>query len=86
VRHEIEGSLRSSWAGYGTGMGKFIAEVSFRFESGSLESAGAALRRLGDAASDAGFELVRGKVTPAPPKDEDDSGWTSYAPLETDDR
>ena len=44
----------------------FIAEVSFRFESESIETQGAELRRLRDAAENIGFELVRGKVTPAP--------------------
>jgi len=28
-----------------------------------------------------GFELKRGKVVPAPPDEDDDSAWTSYAPL-----
>jgi hypothetical protein len=64
-------------------MARFIAEVTFRFESESVETAGGELRRLGDAAEQAGFELVRGKVTPAPPdEDQNQSGWTSYAPLD----
>jgi hypothetical protein len=64
-------------------MARFIAEVTFRFESESVKTAGAELRRLGDAAEEAGFELVRGKVTPAPRgEDQNHSGWTSYAPLD----
>jgi len=64
-------------------MATFIAEVSFRFESESIETQGAELRRLRDAAENIGFELVRGKVTPAPPdEDQDRSGPTSYAPLD----
>jgi hypothetical protein len=47
-------------------MAGFIAELSFRFESESVETAGAELRRLSDAAQGVGFDVVRGKVTPAP--------------------
>jgi hypothetical protein len=64
-------------------MARLIAEVTFLFESESVETAGAELRRLGDAAEEAGFELVRGKVTPAPAdEDQNQRGWTSYAPLD----
>jgi hypothetical protein len=62
-------------------MARFIAEVSFRFESESVETAGAEVRRLSDAAENVGFELVRGKVTPSPPEDQDRSGPTYYVPL-----
>jgi hypothetical protein len=63
-------------------MARFIAEGSFRFESESVETAGADLRRLSAAAQDVGFDLVRGKVTPAPPdEDQDRSGPTYYVPL-----
>jgi hypothetical protein len=58
-------------------MPRFIAEVSFRFEAESLETAGAEIRRLQQVAVAAGFELERGRVTDAPPDDE--GGWTSYA-------
>jgi hypothetical protein len=67
-------------------MARFVAEVSFRFESQDISTAGAELRRLAEAASEAGFELKHGKVTGAPPHDEGESGWTSYAPLDADDR
>ena len=67
-------------------MPRFAAEVSFRSEAESVEEAVAELRRRDRAASDVGFELLRGKLTPAPPEGEGDSGWTSYAPLDTDDR
>jgi hypothetical protein len=64
-------------------MARLIAEVTFRFESESVEAAGPELRRLSDAAEEAGFELLRGKVTPAPHgEDQNHIGWTSYAPLD----
>ena len=62
-------------------MPRFTAELEFRFECESQEAAGAALRRLSEAAERVGFELRRGKVVPAPPDEDDDSGWTSYVPL-----
>ena len=63
-------------------MASFIVEVSFRFESESVERAAAELRRLSDATENVGFELVRGKVTPAPPdEDQDRRGPTYYVPL-----
>jgi len=62
-------------------MPRFAAEVEFRFECESQEAAGAELRRLSEAAERVGFELKRGKVVPAPPDEDDDSAWTSYAPL-----
>ena len=65
-------------------MPRFLAEVEFTFEADSLEAVGAELRRLSKAASDAGFEMRRGKAGPAPPE-EDDSGPTGYVPL-IDDR
>jgi hypothetical protein len=64
-------------------MARLHANVSFRFESESVEAAGADLRRLADAAERTGFELIRGKVTPAPPDDENE-GWTSYARLDSE--
>ena len=68
-------------------MARFIAEVSFRFASESVETAGADLRRLSAAAQDVGFDLVRGKVTPAPPdEDQDRSGLTYYGPLVNPDQ
>ena len=62
-------------------MPRFSAEVEFRFECESQEAAGAALRRLSEAAEHVGFELKRGKVVPAPPDEDDDSEWTGYVPL-----
>jgi hypothetical protein len=61
----------------------FVAEVEFTFESEG-DAVGAALRRLQQAARDAGFDLVRGKAAPAPPED-DGSGWTSYGPALDED-
>jgi hypothetical protein len=62
-------------------MPTFLAEVELRFECDSQEAAGAALRRLSEAAQAAGFDLKRGRVVPAPPDEDDDSGWTDYVPL-----
>ena len=66
-------------------MPRFVADVSFGFESENINTGGADLRRLAEAAARAGFELQRGKVAQAPPDDNDESGWTSYAPLDADD-
>lgn len=63
-------------------MPTFVAEVEFRFECEGQVAAGAALRRLSGAAERVGFELQRGTVVPAPPGENDDSGWTSYVPLD----
>jgi hypothetical protein len=65
-------------------MARFLAEVSFHFDSDSVQTAGADLRRLSEAAQQVGFDLKRGNVTEAPPDEDDESGWTSYVPL-TDD-
>jgi hypothetical protein len=62
-------------------MARFLAEVSFLFDSESVQTAGADLRRLSEAAQEVGFELKRGKVTEAPPDQDDESGGTSYVPL-----
>jgi hypothetical protein len=66
-------------------MPRFVAEVEFTFEADSLESVGAELRRLSQAAQDAGFEMRRGKAEPAQ-ADDDDSGPTGYGPLIDDPR
>jgi hypothetical protein len=63
-------------------MPTFVAEVEFRFDCESQEAAGAALRRLSGAAERVGFALKRGTVVPAPPDEDDGSGWTNYVPLE----
>jgi hypothetical protein len=62
-------------------MARFLAEVSFHFDSDSVQTAGADLRRLSEAVQQVGFALKRGKVTEAPPDEDDESGWTSYVPL-----
>jgi hypothetical protein len=61
-------------------MPTFLASVEFRFECESVRAAGAALRRLQEAAQAAGFELVRGSVAAAA-DDEEESRGTSYGPL-----
>lgn len=43
-------------------MERLRAEVTFEFEAESLESAGARLKELADAAAGAGFDLVSGRV------------------------
>jgi hypothetical protein len=62
-------------------MPRFLAEVSFHFESESLQTAGAGLQRLSQAAQEVGFDLRRGKVTEARRDKDDESGWTSCGPL-----
>jgi hypothetical protein len=62
-------------------MPRFLAEVSFHFESESVQTAGADLRRLSQAAQEVGFDLKRGKVSEAPPDNDDESGGTSFVPL-----
>jgi hypothetical protein len=47
-----------------------------------VQTAGADLRRLSQAAQEVGFDLKRGKVTEAPPDNDDEGGGTSYVPLE----
>ena len=58
---------------------KFLAEVSFRFEAESAENAGAAIRRLMQAAEVVGFELETATVNPAEPKEAGEG--TGYGPL-----
>jgi hypothetical protein len=65
-------------------MPKYVAEVELTFES-EQEGVGAAFRRLQQAAKEAGFELRRGKASPAPPEDDEPSGPTRYVPLIDDD-
>jgi hypothetical protein len=64
-------------------MPRFVAEVEFTFEADSVEAVGAELRRLSQAAQDAGFEMRRGKAVPAQ-AEEHDSGSTDYVPLIND--
>jgi hypothetical protein len=66
-------------------MPRFVAEVEFTFECDTMEGVGAELMRLRRAAEEAGFEMRGGKAAPAPPEDDDDTGWTSYVPLSEDD-
>ena len=59
---------------------KLVADVRLRFEAESVQAAGGALRRLKQASRTVGFELIEGKVTPAPKDEPDWEGWTSYGP------
>jgi hypothetical protein len=61
------------------GVATFRAEVVFRFEAESLEAAGSDLRRLQQAARDAGFESMSARVEPDEP--EERIGGTPYAPI-----
>jgi hypothetical protein len=58
----------------------FRAEVVFRFEAESLETAGSDLRRLQQAARDAGFESMSARVEPDEP--EEHTGGTPYTPVD----
>jgi hypothetical protein len=58
----------------------FRADLVFRFESESLETAGQQLRKLQLAARDAGFESTSGRVEPDEP--EERTGATPYAPID----
>lgn len=62
-------------------MEDFELQGRFRFRAESLEAAGAEIRRLQEAAEQAGFEMSTGTVVPAPPDDEPEDGWTGYAPI-----
>ncbi len=60
-------------------MERFTAEVKFSFEADTIETAGAQLRRLTEAATRVGFDMTEAVVVPdTGPVDE--SGWTSYGP------
>jgi hypothetical protein len=59
---------------------RYVAEVEFTFES-EPDAIGPAFRRLQLAAQEAGFDLRRGKASPARPEDDEPSGPTSYVPL-----
>jgi hypothetical protein len=63
-------------------MERFIAEITFRFQSES-QDVGGQFRRLGEAARNVGFELVRGTARRATPDEwgEGKSGPTYYVPL-----
>jgi hypothetical protein len=62
-------------------MDEFLAEVSFRFKAESVDKAGGAIRRLMQAAEEAGFKLETATVNPAEPKKSGDG--TGYGPLAT---
>jgi hypothetical protein len=49
-------------------MDEFLAEVSFRFKAEGVDKAGGAIRRLMQAAEEAGFKLETATVNPAEPK------------------
>ncbi len=62
-------------------MPKFEAAVVFHFDSDSLETAGAELRKLQEVARAAGFTVVSGQVVhPITHEPGDDSGGTGYGP------
>jgi hypothetical protein len=86
---EPEGCGRAAGS-YGEGV-KLDAEVWFRFDSQSLSTAGADLRRLKEAAERAGFERRGAKLTPATPGESKEGwsekradGWTDYVPLDSE--
>ena len=60
-------------------MERFTAEVKFSFDAETIETAGAKLRRLAEAATSVGFDMTQGVVVPAT-ESVDESGWTSYGP------
>jgi hypothetical protein len=61
----------------------FVAHVEFRFAAASVEAGGKRLRELATAADNVGFEMIRGRVEPAPPStDAAAGGWTGYGPEE----
>jgi hypothetical protein len=60
-------------------MERFTAEVKFSFEAETIESAGGQLRRLAEAAANAGFDMTDGVVVPGA-EPIDNSGWTPYGP------
>jgi hypothetical protein len=63
----------------------FRAEVVFRFESESLETAGHQLRQLQLAARDAGFQSMSARVEPDEPEEpEERTGGTPYAPIDSE--
>ncbi len=59
----------------------FIAHVELQFEAEGVAAGGKRLHQLAQVARAAGFELTRGRVEPAPPPaDADTGGWTKYTP------
>ena len=62
-------------------MEQFTAQVTFTFEAETIESAGTQLRRLAEAAANAGFDMTDAVVVPGA-KPINDSDWTPYGPAE----
>jgi hypothetical protein len=62
-------------------MPQFFADVRLQFDAESLEAAGGKLHRLAEAALSAGFDLLDGKVTPAPNDEQRSEGGTPYTRL-----
>jgi hypothetical protein len=53
----------------------FVAHVEFHVAAESVEAGGKRLRELATAADSVGFEMIRGRVEPAPPSTDADAGW-----------
>lgn len=60
-------------------MERFTVEVKFSFETETIETAGAQLRRLSEAATSVGFDMTEAVVVPGS-ESIDEGGWTSYGP------
>jgi hypothetical protein len=61
---------------------KLKAEVTFEFRSESVRTAGADIRRLADAAAEAGFDIAGARIEEAPPPERQSGQGTSYVPLD----
>jgi hypothetical protein len=57
------------------------AEVIY-FRSESVQTAGAEIRRLGDAAAEVGFDIAGARVEVPPPQDPPSGHRTAYGPLD----
>ena len=58
-------------------MERFTAEVRFSFQAETIETAGAQLRRLSEAATSVGFDMTEAVVVPGT-EPGDESDWTPY--------
>jgi hypothetical protein len=59
---------------------RFVAHVQLYFNAGSIRDGGQRLRELSELARSSGFDLRAGRIEPAPPDSESESGWTRYGP------